>query len=95
MARTKKKLPSHPCYRTASGHKDALIHGARKRAIPPGSSDERDLSHDVHLPVKALRRMRRRGIPQEIAVDRLVTKWNIPKRLVQRLARGVYDGIYS
>lgn len=95
MARTKKTLPSHPCHRTAGGHKNALIHGARKRAIPPDSWNERDYSHDVHLPVKALRRMRRRGIPQEFAVDRLVTKWGIPKRHVQRLARGVYDGIYS
>lgn len=91
MSRTRRNpIALQHTFRVPRGHKKALSQGCRKKAVPPNPYEDIKLSPEVYLPEKAMKRMKKKGIPRDVAVERLMRKWNISNDDAEKLAECIY-----
>jgi hypothetical protein len=76
MSRSYKKYYGN-CYRNPHGHKQALIAGLPKRAIPPSSWDDISLDKHVMIPFRVAAGLKRRGESYEYIVKHLMKKFKV------------------
>ena len=64
-------------FRTPRGRKNALINGARKRAVPPSAWDDIHVDHAAsRLPMKIAKKLKKRGFSEEEAIKKIMKKFN-------------------
>ena len=94
MSRTRRNPVSlQNTFRGPCGRKKALSHGCRTKAVPPSSWEDIKLSPEVYLPEKAMKRMKKKGIPRDVAINKLKKKWNLSTEDAEKLAESIYDEI--
>jgi hypothetical protein len=92
MSRTRRNpIALQNTFRVPRGHKKALTHGSRKKAVPPSSWDDIKLSPETYLPAKAMKRMKKKGVPKEVAIEKLRNKWNLSTDDAEKLAEYIYE----
>ena len=92
MSRTRRNARGsfyHDC-RRSKGYKRAMAEGARKGAIPPPPREVGPVDPEVHIPLKAMRRMKAKGVSWEEAVQRVKKKWRVSQDVAVRIAELVY-----
>jgi hypothetical protein len=92
MSRTRRNpIALQNTFRAPRGHKKALSQECRKKAVPPNSWDDIKLSPETYLPEKAMKRMKKKGIPRDVAIERLRKKWNLSTDDAEKLAEYIYE----
>jgi len=84
MGKTYRHTPES-MHRKPKGHKQAIINGARKKAIPPDSWE--DLNHDdeVFMPFQAAVRMIDKGEDKDTIIKRIRQKYKLSQRQAERI----------
>ena len=91
MSRTRRNpIALQHTFRVPHGHKKALSQGCRKKAVPPNPYEDIKLSPEVYLPKKAMKRMKEKGILRDVAVERLMRRWNLTNDDAEKLAEYIY-----
>lgn len=76
MSRTWKKYTGH-CYRSPKGHKQALVAGARNRAVPPDSWEDVAFDKQCFLAFKVAKGMAKQMATYEDIVQHVMRKFGI------------------
>ena len=73
--------------RRPSGYRRAVKGNARKRSLPATAFDDFPWQREAYAPLRAMKRMLQKGVPQEDAIRRVKIKWN----LSAAVASSIYD----
>lgn len=76
MSRTYKRYTGH-CFRNPRGHRQAIIGGARKRAIPPDPWDDKGLDKQCYVHFKIADGLAKKGYSGLQIVKHLMDKYKI------------------
>ena len=79
ISRTYKRYTGN-CYRSPRGHKQAVIGGARKRAIPPNAWDDISYDKQVYMPMRVADGMAAKAENPQDIVRHLMKKFKMRLR---------------
>jgi len=79
MGKTYKRF-SRGCFRQPRGRKQALIQGARKKAVPPSSWDDLPVDKQCWFPQELGRRFYAQGMSREQAIRILRKRFRLSQR---------------